>query len=248
MTVIHTVSHPGPGESEPGAVACAQLAATPALGRCPAGTATVAMGGDGAWSRGGVDGQVWPAAAVSVARLRQLPVQAVVVATDGPAAVERARTVLELANPYHMTPLTVTENINQGLKLSHAYQRLADVVILTSLPIAGCGLAVSAAAGLSERARPFSLLRLAGTPVGLPRRVVALENAVPLLALAVVSIGTGFLASGLFLRSQLGEKLQAPTLSYYALVLAGLVASLAIIASTLPMLSRATGPEVARNE
>jgi len=170
------------------------------------------------------------------------------VATDGPAAVERARTVLELANPYHMTPLTVTENINQGLKLSHAYQRLADVVILTSLPIAGCGLAVSAAAGLSERARPFSLLRLAGTPVGLPRRVVALENAVPLLALAVVSIGTGFLASGLFLRSQLGEKLQAPTLSYYALVLAGLVASLAIIASTLPMLSRATGPEVARNE
>jgi nitric oxide reductase large subunit len=71
---------------------------------------------------------------------------------------------------------------------------------------------------------------------------------VPLLALAVVSIGTGFLASGLFLRSQLGEKLQAPALSYYALVLAGLVASLAIIASTLPMLSRATGPEVARNE
>jgi hypothetical protein len=37
-------------------------------------------------------------------------------------------------------------------------------------------------------------------------------------------------------------------MQYYLIVLAGLVASLGIIASTLPLLQRITGPEVTRNE
>jgi hypothetical protein len=37
-------------------------------------------------------------------------------------------------------------------------------------------------------------------------------------------------------------------MQYYLIVLAGLVASLGIIASTLPLLQRITGPEVAWNE
>ncbi len=45
-------------------------------------------------------------------------------------------------------------------------QQLADVIILASLPIAGCSLAASVVAGLTERKRPFSLLRLTGTPLG----------------------------------------------------------------------------------
>ena len=49
------------------------------------------------------------------------------------------------------------------------------MVILVSLPIAGCSLAVSVAAGLTDRKRPFSLLRLTGAPLGVLRRVVALE-------------------------------------------------------------------------
>jgi hypothetical protein len=61
-------------------------------------------------------------------------------------------------------------------------------------------------------------------------------------------VGTGFLTAALFLRSQLGETLQPPAPSYYVLVLAGLIASLAIIASTLPMLQRVTGPDAARDE
>lgn len=60
------------------------------------------------------------------------------------------------------------------------------------LPIAGCGLAVSMVAGLSDRRRLFALLRLTGAP---------LRDAV------------------------------------------GLVVSLGIIASTLPLLKRVTGPE-----
>jgi hypothetical protein len=58
----------------------------------------------------------------------------------------------------------------------------------------------------------------------------------------------GFLAATLFLRSQLSETRQAPGFSYFGAAGAGLVASLAITASTLPVLRRISGPEVARNE
>jgi hypothetical protein len=42
---------------------------------------------------------------------------------------------------------------------------------------------MSAASGLVERKRSFSLLRLAGAPLGVLRRVVALEAAAPLIAI-----------------------------------------------------------------
>jgi hypothetical protein len=78
--------------------------------------------------------------------------------------------------------------------------------------------------------------------------VVVLESAVPLLAVAVVSTGAGFLAAALFLRAQLNYSLQPPGAGYYLIVLAGLAVSLGIIASTLPLLKRITGPGTARNE
>ena len=53
------------------------------------------------------------------------------------------------------------------------------------------------------------------------RRVVTLETAVPLVA---------------------------PGTAYYALTTAGIVAALAILVGTFPLLARITGPEVARNE
>jgi hypothetical protein len=128
------------------------------------------------------------------------------------------------------------------------YQQLADVVILTALPIAGCTLAASLAGGLAERRRPFSLLRLTGVPLGMLRRVVTLESAVPLLLVALVSIGAGFGASALFLRPQLGYNLSWPGAAYYLMTAAGVVLSLAIIAATFPLLARITGPDVARND
>jgi hypothetical protein len=80
------------------------------------------------------------------------------------------------------------------------------------------------------------------------RRVVALETAVPLLLIALLSAATGFLAAGLFLRAQLDETLQPPGTGYFLVVAAGLVASLGIVALTLPLLDRITGPDTARNE
>ena len=42
--------------------------------------------------------------------------------------------------------------------------------------------------------------------------------------------------------------LRPPGVAYYVIVLAGIAVSLGIIASTLPLLERITGPETARNE
>jgi hypothetical protein len=251
VTLLH-IEPAAPQDGPPtGTVSCADLSRTPALGRCPAGAQVVTIAADlGGPGRSGAS-TVWPVATISAAEASRLPVAALAVATDGShAAIEQARTMLQLAYPYLYTPMTIGENIaqNPDTVRDAGYQRLADVVILASLPIAGCSLAVSVVAGLSDRKRPFSLLRLTGAPLSLLRRVVTMESAVPLLVIAVISIGIGFLTAGLFARSQLGCSLEAPGLSYYVTVLAGLAASLAVIASILPLLRRLTGPEVARND
>jgi len=235
-----------------GLVSCAQLARLPALGRCPAGTQTVAIPDLSSLIASARAQEVtWPAALISAARLQNLPVGAIAVAAGRSAqAVERARTALELDYPYRQTPSTIGEidASRPSAKTDLAYQQLADLVVLLSLPIAGCTLAASVAAGLADRKRPFSMLRLTGGSLGMLRRVVLLESAVPLLTVAAFSIGTGFLAAALFAKSQLSYSLVPPEATYYLLTGAGVAVSLGIIAATFPLLTRITGPEVARNE
>jgi predicted lysophospholipase L1 biosynthesis ABC-type transport system permease subunit len=191
----------------------------------------------------------WPAVHLSAARLQRLPLDSLVVGTNGStSAVEQARTVLDLTYPNTFSAQTIGDIQADNSRLLDSYRQLANVVILTSLPIAGCTLAVSIAGGLAERKRPFSLLRLTGAPLGVLRRVVALEAAGPLLITAALSIGAGFLAAQLFLRAQLHDTLHAPGLQYYLVIALGLIASIAVIASTLPLLNRISGPETARNE
>jgi hypothetical protein len=237
-----------------GAVSCAQLAAVPVLGRCPAGATAAAFpanvfGG----SLFGLDatGITWPAANVPAVRLDHLAVDTVNVGTDGSVpAVEQARTVLENAYPYASLngPSTTGDLVGQDNSTNDAYQQLANTVILVSLPIAGCTLAAGIAAGLADRKRPFSMLRLTGARLGTLRRVVALEGAVPLLAVAAVAIGTGFGAAAMNAALQQGRPMVAPGAAYYLLTAGGILAALGIIAATFPLLARITGPEVARND
>ncbi len=238
----------GPG-SLPGLVSCADLAQAPVLGPCVDG-ATVAEVDPNFTGPDGQRATAWPAAARTVEDLQRLPVLAVVVGTDGATStLEQTRTALELAYPDRSIPPATEDDFStDSTKTLAQWKQLANVVILTSLPIAGSSLAVSVAGGLAERKRPFSLLRLTGAPLRVLRRVVALESAVPLLIAAVVAIGTGFFAAQLFLRAQMHYSLRPPGVAYYLIVLAGIVASLGIIASTLPLLERITGPETARNE
>lgn len=235
------------GAVQAGLVSCNQLASIPAFGRCPGGAAVAAFPADGALGQP-LSAITWPAASVSASRLDHLPVLAINVATSGTVpAVEQARTVLETAYPGSDPPATLSEENADVIQQDVAYQQLADVVVLTSLAIAGCTLAASVAAGLAERKRPFSLLRLAGAPLGLLQRVVALETAVPLLVTAVISIGVGFAAAAMFAAAQIGP-FAAPGPAYYIITGAGIAVSLGIIAATMPLLRRITGPEVARNE
>jgi len=178
-------------------------------------------------------------------------VDAINVATNGAVpAVEQARTVLENARAYPSAsaPSTLGDLIRQDNSTNNDYQQLANAVILVSLPIAGCTLAAGIAAGLADRKRPFSLLRLTGARLAMLRRVVALESAVPLLAVAAVAIGTGFGAAAMFASEAQQHPMVAPGAAYYLLTAGGILASLGIIAATFPLLARITGPEVARNE
>jgi hypothetical protein len=239
--------------SPAGLVSCVQLARDAALGRCPAGAATVAFPQFLADAPAGrnLARITWPAEGVSASQLAGLDLDGIDIATNGSqSAVEQARTALETANAYPAigAPLTLGELSTQQNSVNNAYQQLAAVVILTSLPIAGCTLAAATAAGLADRKRPFSLLRLTGARLGMLRRVIALENAVPLLTVAVVSIGVGFAASAMFASVQLQHPLVTPGGSYYLITAAGIAASFAIIAATFPLLRRITGPETARNE
>lgn len=233
--------------TSPGVASCAALAAVPALGACQPGAATANVWPGIAGSK--FQPSTWPATPVAAADLPRLPVLDLAVSTDGSRqSVERVRTLLERNYPHGDAPHTIAEQqADHGAKLA-AYRRLATVVIVATLPIAGCTLAVSVVAGLNERRRPFSLLRLTGAPLAMLHRVVVLESAVPLLAAAAVSVGAGLLAAYLFLHSQLSERLQPLGATFYLAVVAGVLASLAIIASTLPLLGRISGPETARNE
>ena len=90
--------------------------------------------------------------------------------------------------------------------------------------------------------------RVTGARLAMLRRVVALESAVPLLAVAAVAISTGFCATAMYASLEMQHPMVAPGAAYYLLTAGGILAALGIIAATFPPLARITGPEVARNE
>jgi FtsX-like permease family len=252
VTLVHQSPSQAQERNSFGVVTCDQLARTPAIGKCTPGASVAGIGyflSNLLGHNSHASSTIWPTAHLSVASAARLPVDAVVVATDGSSgSLERARTTLERAFPFQGTPVAVEAFDPSTGRLLTMIQDMTGVVIVASLIIAACSLAVNIAAGLGERKRPFSLLRLTGVPTTLLHRVVALESGLPLLLVAAVSIVVGLVSAALYLHSQVGIAFRIPGIAYWATVLGGLVASLAIIASTFPLLNRITGPEVARNE
>ena len=240
-----------------GLVSCAALASTPALGKCPRRATVAAMEpfsgqGNGFTKPNDLAGQSWPPASIGLTALRALPVEEIAIGTNGStAAIEEARTDLEAQLPYQsfgQGPMTLGETMSATAQTRSELGNVANVIIAASLLIAGCSLAVGVTAGVSDRKRPFSLLRLTGVPITMLRRVVALEAAVPLVVAAILAAGVGLLGAELFLRSTLRVSLRWPGLLYFVVVITGVVASLGVILSTLPVIDRITGPAVARSE
>jgi hypothetical protein len=255
VTLVHQSSSQssfrGPFQNSFGVVACDQLVKTPAIGTCASGATVVSVGyflSNVLGHNSHASSMVWPTVDLSAASAARLPVDAVVVATTGSSsAIERVRTTLERVFPFQGTPIAVDAADPSNARLLTMIQDMTDVMIVASLIIAACSLAVNIVAGLGERKRPFSLLRLTGVPTALLHRVVALESALPLFLVAAVSIVVGLVSAALYLHSQVGIAFRIPGIGYWVTVVCGLAASLAIIASTFPIINRITGPEVARN-
>ncbi len=250
VTVIH--SAPASLKNSYGVVACDEMVNTPAIGRCVRGASVANVGyflSAFLGHNSHASTTTWRSADISAASVQRRPVDAVVVATNGSSdSIERVRTALERAFPFQGTPVAIDALDPSNARLLTMVQDMTDVIIVASLIIAACSLAVNIGAGLSERKRPFSLLRLTGVPLSVLRRILVFESVLPLFAVSAVSIIVGLLSAALYLHSQVGISFRMPGIVYWVTVLGGLAAALAIITSTFPLLNRMTGPEGARNE
>jgi hypothetical protein len=109
---------------------------------------------------------------------------------------------------------------------------------------------VAVGGGLVDRKRPFTLLRVSGTPDGTLSKVVLLEAGLPLAAATLVAgliaYGTSIMAVTKLAPS--GTPIPQPGSAYYELMGAGLGAALVIICATLPLMRRMTSPATIRFE
>jgi len=84
-------------------------------------------------------------------------------------------------------PRTFGETLQIRAARATTFEQILYAAVALTLIVAGCSLAVSVGGGLVDRKRPFTLLRVSGTPVSVLSRVVLFEAAVPLVAATVVA-------------------------------------------------------------
>jgi hypothetical protein len=126
--------------------------------------------------------------------------------------------------------------------------RALTLAMLATLVVAGCSVAIAAVGGLLERRIPFALLRLSGTPLRTLRAVVMREAALPLLTLATTSALLGLGVSWMTVRFGGDTGYEWPSIGLVVVLAAGLAATLAVVASVLPLLDRVTRTEATRFE
>jgi hypothetical protein len=182
-----------------------------------------------------------------------LELEAVLIRVNGSATLERVRTFLDThapqagsANP----PKTYGEAVQIRLAYADTVSRLVYIAVALTLLVAGCSLAVSVGGALVERKRPFTLLRVSGTPIATLYRVVLLEAILPLAAATVVAAGTAYGIAVLTVDRMAPAGTPTPTLGhvYFTIMGVGLLVSLLVILVTMPVLGRMTGPSNVRFE
>jgi hypothetical protein len=192
-------------------------------------------------------------------RLAALPLQAVLVTVNDPATLERVRTFLAGHAPPQVStgsgvaatpPRTFGEAVVIRSSRAMVFQRLVYFAVALTILVAGCSLAVAIGGGLADRKRPFTLLRVTGTPVRTLYRVLLLEAVVPLAAATVVTAGLAYGMSVLAILQMAPPGTPLPLLGhvYFATMGAGLAIALIVIGVTLPLLNRMTGPDHVRFE
>jgi hypothetical protein len=257
---------PDPSRAYDAVVGCSALAALPILGHCAPGIGTVKVMA----SRLFVDNpsavrlpvvdSTNPAYTGGVDGLR---LGTLLVTTPDAATLERVRTYLTVHTAFPAPsgsgpaqwvgnawiPATFGEISTIRAAAYGAMERIAYTAVGLTLLIAACSLAVSSGAGTVERRRPFTLLHLAGTPMGSLTRVVLLESLLSLLSAALLAAVTGYALAATVIRT-IGSKSSVPIpgAQYFVATGTGLVLSLAVISATLPLLHRLIRTDGARFE
>lgn len=179
------------------------------------------------------------------------PLQAILVEVGNhPDTIEKIRTTLATYPRTTQLPETYGEIKSSRLATINALQRMVYVGITITLLVASCSLAVAVGGGLVERKRPFTLLRLAGTPSSTLKKVVLIEAMVPLVFVAIVSALIGYFVTVIVVKvvAISGTPLKSPALGYYVTMAGGLAFSFLIVSAILPLLSRITNPDNVRFE
>jgi len=246
-----------------GVVSCSMLRDLAVLGRCAPGVQAVqADDSNLTYSDNphySTEAFVSPANPGYSGRLAALPLQAVLVRVNGPATLERVRTFLAgHARPQVSTapgvdptpPRTFGEAIAIRSSRATVFERLVYFAVALTILVAGCSLAVAIGGGLTDRKRPFTLLRVSGTPVRALYRVLLLEAVLPLAAATLVAAGLAYGMSVLAVTQMAPPGTPVPQLShvYFVTMGAGLAIALIVIGVTLPLLNRMTGPDHVRFE
>jgi hypothetical protein len=249
----------GPGDT---AVSCAVMRALAVLGQCAPGLQAVQTS-DGDLFTDNPTYNTKPFVNSTnpayTGKLSSLPLQTVLVRVNSPATLERVRTYLAINTPPQQSvgqgsaptpPRTFGETLQIRLGRADTLEKIVYAAVALTLVVAGCSLAVAVGGGLVDRKRPFTLLRVSGTPVGVLSKVVLLEAAVPLLAATVVAAGIAYGTSILaFVRlAPAGTAVPQLGSNYYALMGIGLAVAFGVIALTLPLLRRMTVPGNVRFE
>jgi hypothetical protein len=245
-----------------GILACDQLTRYRALGTCPPGVTAVEfdimplLTGNAAYLS-----EHLPLVSASShpysGSLTGLPVRIVLATVDTPTLLERVRTTLavDLPSLTSGSGFAVQTFGEVAQVRADVYTEIANVVLLIvglTLIVAGCSLTIATGGGVLDRKRPFTLLRVSGSPLGVLRRVVLLESMLPLLSAAVIAALAGLVCSipvnRILTAGRTPTALHWPESDYYFTVGVGLLAALAVVTAALPLLNRVTRPDTVRFE
>jgi len=246
----------------PSVMTCSALRGLAVLGRCAPGLQAVEVTDNSLYGDNPIYNTAPIASASSAAYtgdLAKLSLITVLVRVDSPATLERVRTYLAVNAPPQESggqgsaptpPRTFGETLQIRIARAAAFEKLVYAAVALTLIVAGCSLAVAVGGGLVDRKRPFTLLRVSGTPVGVLSRVVLMEAAVPLGAATVVAAGIAYgMSMWAFVRlAPAGTAMPQLGSDYYALMGIGLAVAFGVITVTLPLLRRMTNPGNVRFE
>lgn len=184
--------------------------------------------------------------------LSRLTPEYLLVLTDGrDESLDRVRTAAQVLLPTTGSAQTILD-MRQLSELSNVGRMagLANIGILIASAISLVSLAVSTISGILDRKRVLSLMRLAGIPVKVLRKTIALETLIPLLSVFFIAVGSGIFAAFVIVESlsSIDRVITAPGLDFYLVLAAILAMAAAAVGITTRAVESNTEQSVTRFE